>query len=104
MTVFGVATESCTYMLLAPTCAWGVLQGRLAHRSWLVQGLLGASFGLFLIAQVANWFKGVADFHALGVQPLAGSLVLAGLLAAEIRWPRRHVDGIEIGPVRSQAA
>lgn len=87
MTVFGVATESCTYMLVAPTAAWALMQARLGNRGWLVQALVGVGFGLFLIAQVANWFRGVADFHALGIQPFAGLLLLLGLLAAEVRRP-----------------
>jgi hypothetical protein len=84
MTVFGVATESCTYMLVAPTGAWALMQARFERRNFLVLGLLGVSYGLFLIAQVANWFTWVADFHALGIQPFAGLVLLAGLLAAEV--------------------
>jgi hypothetical protein len=87
MTVFGVATESCTYMLTAATGGWALLQAWLEGRGLVVKGLLAGSYGLFLSAQMANWFPGVTRFHALGEQPLAGLLLLAGLLAAEVRGP-----------------
>jgi hypothetical protein len=104
MTVFGVATESCTYMLLAPTCAWAVMQNHIERRSWIVRGTMGFAFALFLIAQVANWFKHVADFHALGVQPFAGILVLVALLAAEVRRSLVQTNEVEEPYARSQAA
>jgi hypothetical protein len=87
MTVFGVATESCTYVLVAPTGAWALLQAWLERRGLVVKGLLAGSYGLFLSAQMANWFHGGNDFHGLGVQPLAGLVLLVGLLAAEVRRP-----------------
>jgi hypothetical protein len=95
MTVFGVATESCTYMLVAPTGAWAVMQARLEARSLPVRGLLVGSFLLFLVAQMANWFKGGSEFHALGVQALAGLLLIAGLLAAEIRGQESGFRSLE---------
>lgn len=104
MTMFGVATESSTYMLLAPSCAWTLVQARIERRSWLVQGLLGTGFGLFLIAQMANWFRWVADFHALGVQPIAACFVLLGMLAAEMRRPGALEHECEEGITRAQAA
>jgi hypothetical protein len=88
MTAFGVATESCTYMLVAPTGAWALMQAKQERRSIVIQALLGGSYALFLLAQMANWFRGGSDFHALGVQPLACLLLLAGLLAAE--WHQKE--------------
>jgi hypothetical protein len=104
MTVFGVATESCTYMLVAPTGVWALMQARLERRSLVVRGLLAGSFGLFLIAQMANWFKGGADFHALGVQPLAGLLLIGGLLAAEVGGQKSETrsQNSEVGSQRSE--
>ena len=35
MMLLGPATESCTYILLAPTLAWAVLESWLVPRSWV---------------------------------------------------------------------
>ena len=83
MTVFGVATESATYILLGPTVAWGLLEAWLGRR-WVVGGLFLSSYGLFVASKMANWFPCSAYVHGLGVQPLAGLILLAGLLSAEI--------------------
>lgn len=103
MTMFGVATESSTYMLLAPSCAWALVQARVERRSRFVQGVLSVGFALFLIAQIANWFRWVADFHALGVQPIAALLVLVGLLTAELRRQalQGHVSEETMPPARA---
>jgi hypothetical protein len=104
MTVFGVATESCTYMLVAPTAAWALLQAWLERRGLVVKALLAGSYGLFLSAQIANWFHGGNDFHALGVQPLAGLLLLGGLLAAEVRRPAATANAEDETPKLAKAA
>jgi hypothetical protein len=46
--------------------------------------MLFFSYGLFLSAQVAGWFPLGRAFHAQGVQPLAGLILLAGVLAGEL--------------------
>jgi hypothetical protein len=85
MTVFGCAAESSTYILLAPTAAWCVLAAWLERTSWALRVLLLASYGLLLISQMAGWFPGGRAFHTLGPQPLAGLLLLTGVLAAAVR-------------------
>jgi hypothetical protein len=81
MTLFGPATESSTYMLLAPTLAWTVLQAWLRPAPWWVRTAVTASFGLFTITQAAVWFPGGAQqARALGLHPLAGVLLLVGLV------------------------
>ena len=56
----GAATESATYLLLAPSLAWAVLNDALTPGSWWKKGALGASYGLFVLTQMASWFPGAA--------------------------------------------
>jgi len=86
MTVFGLAAESSTYILLAPSLAWALLSAWAApHPRW-VQYLLVASYALFSVAAMAVWFPWGRQVHTLGPQPLAGLLLLIGLLATELPW------------------
>jgi hypothetical protein len=81
MTLFGPATESSTYILLAPALAATVLAVREpCHPAWS-RYLILAAFVLLLVAQAAVWFPSAKHFHALGPQPLAVVLLLLGLLA-----------------------
>jgi hypothetical protein len=90
MTVFGSATESATYILIAPVAAAALLEAAVRQRPlWLQSGLL-LSYGLFVAAQVASWFPLGRDFHSQGVQPLAGLILLAGVLAVELHEFRRR--------------
>lgn len=79
MTLFGVAAESCTYILLAPTLGWELLRAEttsgVAWQRWALRG----SAILFLLAEMAVWFPFGRQVHSLGVQPLA-ALVLFGCL------------------------
>jgi hypothetical protein len=88
MTLFGPSTESCTYMLLAPSLA-GLLAEVLAERrSALVHFCLWSSMALFAVVVVGGWIpRGVANqIHALGFHPFAGMMLVAGLLANEHSW------------------
>jgi hypothetical protein len=85
MTVLGPATESATYVLLAPPAAWlTVSAGARGDPPWL-RGLFLGGYGLLLAAQLAVTTPWGRTFHALGSQPLGGLLLLAGLLAACFR-------------------
>jgi hypothetical protein len=80
MTLFGAATESATYLLLAPT-----LVAKLVN-AWPGAGwrrlLLSISYGLLVSTQLASWFPGGATHvQALGPQPLAAFLLLIVVLA-----------------------
>jgi hypothetical protein len=96
MTVLGPATESATYALLAPTAAWALL-GPWRGRHPLVGGLVLAGYGLLVVAALAAWFPGSRQFQALGVQPLGGLVLLAGVLAAE--WHDLRQRNKEAPPV-----
>jgi hypothetical protein len=86
MTLFGSATESCTYILLAPALAWAVLDAWLwSANRWIRSGLT-LSFGLFTAAQAAVWFPGGGHLtRALALQPSAALLLLVCLVVRELQ-------------------
>jgi hypothetical protein len=90
MTSFGPATESATYILLAPAAAWVVLEAWLERRPAPVRGVLLAAYLLLTAAQLANWLPNGRSFQALGPQPLAGLLLLGGTLAGAFLDLRRQ--------------
>jgi hypothetical protein len=106
MTVFGVATESATYMLVAPTAAWAVLEVCTEKRTWVLRLVFLSSYGLLFAAQIANWFPGSSHFHGLGIQPFATLILLMGLLAAEVKRPLDYgkLDRSAGSMVQGQAA
>ncbi len=77
MILCGPATESSTYILLAPALTWALVSGW-GERWWpglaCVPALAG--FGLLLVCVLAGLFRNTAAFHGLGLQPL-GALVFA---------------------------
>lgn len=93
MTLFGSATESATYVLLAPALAWAVLEAWLADRPRWVLAALFSSYGLFVACQMASWFPVARQVHSLGLQPLA-ALLLFGVLLLDARLPavRRKIE------------
>lgn len=85
MTIFGVSAESCTYVLVAPCLAGGLITSHIESRPWFVRCWFWASFGLFLASLIAKWFpRGAEVFDNRASDPIAGLLLLAGLLAAEL--------------------
>jgi hypothetical protein len=80
MLLLGPATESCTYILLAPSLAWATLDGFTGSRPLGARLILGGSLALFGVSLVANWFPIATAVHSLGPQPL-GALCFAGYLA-----------------------
>jgi hypothetical protein len=80
MVLFGPATESNTYMLLAPTLAWSLAESIRAPRSRVAFGLTALAGALLLTCCVAGWFPVGKQFRALGLQPLGGLLLAGGLL------------------------
>jgi hypothetical protein len=84
MLLCGPATESATYILLAPVLAWAVVAGRDTDATWPARWLPAAAFALLTAAQAACWFPVGKPLHALGVQPLAALVFTGGLLADEL--------------------
>lgn len=78
VTVFGPATESCTYLLLAPVLAVAVIECRSLWPR--------LAYALFAVTIAASLFPGDWRVQALGLQP-AGGLIL---LAADCRIASAH--------------
>ena len=84
MTVFGVATESPTYLLLAPTLAWTLVRGRRERCSTAMQLWSWASFAMFVAAGMARWFPaGTRLVQAAPVEPVAGLFLLIAICLGE---------------------
>jgi hypothetical protein len=86
MTVFGSATESCTYILLAPTATWLVVMAPDQGGSSLGQRLGWVGCLLLGGAMVVQAPGASHPLWLRGVQPLAALLVLASLLTLAAQW------------------
>jgi hypothetical protein len=87
MVLLGPGIESCTYILVAPTLAWMLVEAFVEPAPLVVRSLLLVSYGLLLAAIVATWFpNGTRTVHAYGLHPLAALLLLAAVLLQEYRW------------------
>jgi hypothetical protein len=76
----GPATESCTYIFLAPVLGWAVQDAYLQRRPYWLRLALLVSCALSLAAEMANWSPAVKQIHALGPKPLAALLVTGCLV------------------------
>jgi Glycosyltransferase family 87 len=71
--LFGPATESCTYILLAPGTAWALVDAFVFRRSLWTRMILVLVFGLCLTNSIANWFPD-ARLWCFPLLPLAALL------------------------------
>ena len=100
MTLFGPATESSTYILLAPAVTWGlVVAWAIPHATWLRAGMTVA-FGLLGGANAINaWISPVRSVHLVHlVQPLAALVFLitaVAWLCADFLWADSEDRGAE---------
>jgi hypothetical protein len=83
MTALGPATESATYVLLAPAVAWTLIESGVNPKDHIWRVGYGAVFGLFAASQCALWFgeKGKWFRDRLQPLPVAGVLLFLILLA-----------------------
>jgi hypothetical protein len=79
MTLCGPATESCTYIILAPTFAWCLVASWQGGHSVWVRRLTVGSYGLFLAEPLLQFLPFDARLAAMAIQPL-GALILFGTL------------------------
>jgi hypothetical protein len=75
VTVFGPATESCTYLLLAPMLAIGLIR----YRNWSAK-LAALAYGILAVTIGSALFPNNWKFQALGPQPIAALVFLAVVL------------------------
>ncbi len=85
MMLCGPATESSTYVLLAPTLAWAVLSALADRWPWPLRVLVGSSFALLLLAVLAGVHPAVKEFHARGPHPLGALLLAIVYVATAVR-------------------
>ncbi len=80
MLLLGPAPESCTYILLAPSLAWGALAALTPPRLTLGLVLILASVAIFLVAFSAGWFPQATEIHGKGLHAWATLLWTINLL------------------------
>jgi len=84
MTVFGPATESPTYLLLAPSIVWGVLSSWTPPARPAIRVMMASSYLLLLSLQLLGWNSALFQGYRMhGPQPIAGLIFLAVLLLDE---------------------
>ena len=81
MMLCGPATESCTYIVLAPALTWALVASALPRPTLGRMVLPLAAYGLLLAGVCAGLAPRTSNVHAYGMQPLAALLFLAGSLA-----------------------
>jgi hypothetical protein len=80
MTVCGPASESSTYVMLAPLSAWLALQALNERPTPWHKSLFLCAYLLLLASQISNWFPFGREFQHLGPQPLAAILIFLGIV------------------------
>jgi Glycosyltransferase family 87 len=81
----GPATESCTYIVLAPTLAWAMVEAWRSSSPRGLRWLLLGSYGLFLSCLLAGMFPFVALYHSYGPHPVAALLLTAAFVWLAVR-------------------
>jgi hypothetical protein len=89
MVLFGPATESCTYVLLAPPLAAALVQddGRRPEGRY---ALVGGGLGLIVLASAAAWFPWGKAVGNLGLQPAGAVLCVSWLVGTAVHDLRRR--------------
>jgi hypothetical protein len=82
MILCGPATESSTYVLLAPAFALAVVMARVADWSLPLRRLTEVSALLLLAGILAGLTRSTSYVHSLGVQPLAALLLFVAYVTA----------------------
>jgi hypothetical protein len=99
MVLCGPATESCTYILLAPVLAWSVLDAMLDRRPLWSRMVPWCSFALFGLSQFTSWVPESFRMLFIGILPAAGVLLLLSLVETSVR---EMTKSFSISPVRSE--
>jgi hypothetical protein len=93
MILCGPATESPTYVLLAPAMAWAVLAAENDGWPWFAGWMVRVGFLLLMLCVIRGLWRDVNRFHALGLQPQAAlllSLAYGVVLTRRLMTARRQ--------------
>jgi hypothetical protein len=105
MMLCGPATESSTYVLLAPALAWALLSAFGDRWPWPTRILVGSSFLLLMFSVLAGLHPSVKQWHARGPHPLGALLLTAAYVAMVVRRLRAlsvaHPAGAPDTPARA---
>ena len=82
MMLLGPATESSSFVLLAPSLSWSVVEALQTSDGRARAGLLWASCVLFAVAVLLGGFSATVKIHSLGVHSWASLLYFVYLLMA----------------------
>ena len=106
MTLCGPATESSSFVQIAPALAWALVAARLERWPVIVRWLPLASAALFLTGVLAGLTPWTGDIHGLGFQPLGTLLLFVAYLAVLMRalLAARNTTATDELPVRARAA
>jgi len=80
MTLFGPATESATYVLIAPATAWIVCELLIRGCGAIETAWVAVIYGLQLLARMASWFGGMKRFGVYASPLALSALLLAAYL------------------------
>ncbi|MCE9534352.1 MAG: DUF2029 domain-containing protein [Planctomycetes bacterium] len=83
MLLFGPATESSTYVLIAPVAAWLVMDALRGRFSPVATCFIICGGGLVHVGLFSSWFPFYRIVHAFGVHPLGALMMTIGYLFAE---------------------
>ena len=86
--LFGPATESSTYILVAPVLAWQIAKLWSEPSPFWPRALIAAAAALLAFALIAGWFPHTTRMHALGLHPLAMLCLLAAIIPSSRAKPR----------------
>jgi hypothetical protein len=101
MVLFGPATETCTYVLVAPAAAWTLVHAYSSAHLIVTRLAFLASFLMMgpLVTDMAGPIvRNFANTH--GCQPIGAILFLVCVLVLLERWYRRKLAGDAISPNR----
>jgi hypothetical protein len=97
MVLCGPATESCTYILLAPILAGGLLESLIDGQRPIWSRIIPwFGFSLFVLSQITSWFPEEIRMRVLGMLPLAGVVLFVSLVEAGIRGIIQNSSGSSI--------
>jgi hypothetical protein len=105
MMLCGPSTESCTYVLMAPTLAWGLVGGRPASASGSRLNGARVAYGMLLVSVLAGVFGRTAAqrIHALGLQPLGALIFALGYSILTLRALAAPAGRVPAGEVTGRA-